>query len=208
MSETTTVTNNEPTINKEIIPTIHEQFAVTTKLVELKINNRDDLVVGDGDFTLSNVDSISQVDDKETKFVTTESVDEIVFAISKTHGKSAKTTTRFTLDSLIRSCSYFKKSFLNANISSPEKKVLPAVTAQQHLHITFELSDVSTHIFDPGGTLTVAVCSSAHRPQIQNFKSYGIGILFLTTAPSPSHHVFVSLLSLVWEPWDRGKISW
>jgi hypothetical protein len=101
-----------------------------------------------------------------------------------------------------------KNAVTATTMPSTEKKVMHAVTAKprQHSHLTFELHDVSIHIFDPGGRFTAAVCPAARRRQFRNITSYGI--LFPTTAPSPSHHWSVSLLSLVWEPWDRGKINW
>jgi hypothetical protein len=138
--------------------------------------------------------------------VTNEIVEDNDFTISKTEQKWEKETMRFTPDSLIRSCSYFKKSLFTTNTSSSEKKVVRAITPQQHMHLTFELSDVSIHIFDPGGTLIVAVCAAERRRQIQNFRS-NIPFFSLTTTSSLSHHVFASLFSLLWLPWDKGKLE-
>ncbi|KAK2451885.1 hypothetical protein QL285_010897 [Trifolium repens] len=137
--------------------------------------------------------------------VANEIVEDNVFTISKTEQKWEKATTRFTPDSLIRSSFYFKKSLFTTNTSSSEKKVVRAVTPQEHSHLTFELSAVSIHIFDPGGILAVVVCSAVRRRQIRIFKGYDN---FPTAAPSPSYHESVSLLSLLWEPWDRGKDDW
>ncbi|KAK2446442.1 hypothetical protein QL285_017252 [Trifolium repens] len=115
--------------------------------------------------------------------VANEIVEDNVFTISKTEQKWEKATTRFTTDSLIRSSSYFKKSLFTTNTSSSEKKVVRALTPQQHSHLTFELSAVSIHIFDPGGILTVVVCSAVRRRQIRIFRGYNI---FPTAAPSSS----------------------
>jgi hypothetical protein len=168
-------------------------------LVELKINERDEphIVVddGDNDFTFLVVDSVLRVDREEKKYVLAPVV------ISDTAVVFAEEHKRHVTEPL-------KNVFTATTMPSTEKKVMRAVTAKprQHSHLTFELHDVSIHIFDPGGRFTAAVCPAARRRQFRNITSYGI--LFPTTAPSPSHHWSVSLLSLVWEPWDRGKINW
>ncbi|WJX70754.1 hypothetical protein P8452_54827 [Trifolium repens] len=99
MSETTTVTNKDPITESELISTIvHEhEFALTTQLVELKINERDEpheIVVNDsdGDCTFLAVDSVLQVDKEETTksspilkiVVAIETAGETVFSISET----------------------------------------------------------------------------------------------------------------------------
>jgi hypothetical protein len=136
--------------------------------------------------------------------------EETFLFVSKVNEKpTAYTATSFFPDSLYRSCFNLEKLFSTTTTQSTELRVAPTVAVAerppQHSRFFFDHSIFSIHIFDPGGTLTVAVCYAKRRRQIQNFKSYNI---FLTTAPSPSHRVSVSLLSLVWEPWDRGKKSW
>jgi hypothetical protein len=205
MSETTTtttITNKESVADRKIIPTVHEhEFVVTTKLVEPEINEREEpkeLIVDDGNFTFPTVDSIPHV---ENKFVSA--------AIVANDKSTAYTAKRCVPDSLYLSYSNVDKYFFKTTTSSPEKKVVRVVavteTHQKQPLCIVELTDISIHIFDPGGTLTFAVCYTTRRRQIRHFRSYYI---FPMTAPSPSHRVFVSLLSFVWEPWDRGKKNW
>lgn len=199
MSETTTITNKKFVADRKIVPTVQEhEFVVTTKLAEPEINEREEptkLIVDDGNFTFPTVDSIPHV---ENKFVSA--------AIVANDKSTAYIAKRCVPGSLYLSCSNFDKYFFNTTTSSPEKKAVRVVavteTHQKQPLCTIELPDVSIHIFDPGGTLTFAVCYATRRRQNRHFRSYNI---FLTTAPSPSHHVSVSLLSFVWDPWDRGK---
>jgi hypothetical protein len=105
MSETTTVTNKEPKTESEIISTIiHEhEFALTTQLVELKINERDEpheMIVNDSDddCTFLAVDSVLQVNKEETTkllpilkiVVATETAGETVFSISEADDATTK----------------------------------------------------------------------------------------------------------------------
>ncbi|KAK2371780.1 hypothetical protein QL285_072992 [Trifolium repens] len=137
-------------------------------------------------------------------------VEETFLVVSKADEKpTVYTATSFFQDSLYRSCFNLEKLFSTTTTQSTELRVARTVAIAerppQHSRFFFDHSIFSIHIFDPGGTLIVAVCYAKRRRQIQNFKSYNI---FPTTVLSPSHRVSVSLLSLVWEPWDRGKKSW
>lgn len=132
---------------------------------------------------------------------TTEVVADSVLSISETYKKY--TATRFTPYSLSL-YSNFEQSFSITTTSSPEKEVVYAVaeTPKQHPNNTVQLPVISIHIFDPGGTLTIAVNSAARRRRIKNFISCDV-FSFLVMARSPIH--LAPSLTLLWEPWDRGK---
>jgi hypothetical protein len=152
-SETKTSKTQEAIAKGEIISTIvHEhEFAITTKLVELKINERDEphIVVDDcdNDFTFLVVDSVLRVDREEKKYVLAPVV------ISDTAVVFAEEHKRHVTEPL-------KNVVTATTMPSTEKKVMRAVTVRprQHSHLTFELHDVSIHIFDLGGRFTVVVC--------------------------------------------------
>ncbi|WJX18655.1 hypothetical protein P8452_08432 [Trifolium repens] len=200
-SETKTSKTQEAIAEGEIISTIvHEhEFAITTKLVELKINERDEphIVVddGDNDFTFLVVDSVLRVDREEKKYVLAPVV------ISDTAVVFAEEHKRHVTEPL-------KNVVTATTMPSTEKKVMRAVTVRLGNICTLPSSYMMfpfTSLISVEGLQSLSAPAACRR-QFRNITSYGI--LFPTTAPSPSHHWSVSLLSLVWEPWDRGKINW
>jgi hypothetical protein len=208
MSETTIVTNKTPTTNKEIIPTIvHEhEFAVTTELVELKINDRDEpdeIVVDDddGDFTFLVVDSVLRVDHEEKKYVLVEE--------QKRHVTE-----------------HLKNSVIVTTMPSTEKEVVLSVTVaettQQHPFFIFQLPDFPIELLDPGGSTTAfflnpqdfvvfdpggdehRVCSLKAKfgNDVYVFDPGGDDRIFGSPVLISINHDTPSLLQI---PWDRGK---
>ena len=97
-----------------------------------------------------------------------------------------------------------KESFSATTKTSPKKKIMCvfSITHKQQPHLTFTLPAISIHIFARGGTLIVAVNFATCRRQFKNFRSCSV-FSFLVTAWSPCY--FVPSVTLLWEPWDRGK---